>query len=151
MTINKKQLEAIKILGEYQMGKGVYICYDISPLIGFEHKESGTFIQNPFIDECGFGSVNPIEYYGEEFLNSDFLKIDFTDIEKYKNTEIIVLLDGEIEFEGMSYDFLEVNEYDMEVEEMILEATKNGISNTVRFSSGNWKVYTKGEWEKREE
>lgn len=150
MKVTKEQLEAIKILGEYQMEKSAYAYYDISPLIGFEQEESGIFIHNPFVDECAWSNVNPIEYYGEEFLNSDFMKIDVNDVEIYKNTEIIVFLDGEIEFEGMSYDFLEINEYNMEVEEMVFDAIRNNFGVGI-FSSGTWKVYTKEKWEKLKE
>lgn len=140
--ITQEQLEAIKILGEYQEGKAVYIYGNISSLVGFESEEHGTLIINPFLDECGWGNVNPIEYYGNEFLNSDFLKIDFNDIEKYKNTEIIAVCNGEKEFEGSSYDFLDINEYLEELEELVFEAINNKIA-TKMFPSGKWTVYTK--------
>lgn len=146
MKITEEQLEAIKILGEYQMAKGVYALYDISPLIGFENEESGIFIQNPFVDECSWFDVNPIEYYGEEFLNSDFLKIDFDDIEVYKNTKIIVFFHGRKVFEGMSYDLLDEKEYSVEIEEVVFDAIRNSFGFGV-FPSGVWKIYTKEKWE----
>lgn len=147
MKITEELLEAIKILGEYQMGKLVYASIDTSPLIGFENEESGTLIINPFLDDCGWATVNPIEYYGEEFLNSDFLKIDINTIGKYKETEIIAFCDCEKMFVGSSYDFLDANDYQEEVEAMVLEAVEKGYVK-INFFSGKWEIYTKEAYEK---
>lgn len=141
------KLDGIKILNDYQVEKGVYASCDINPLIGFEHKESGVFIHMPFVDECDFNSVNPIEYYGEVFLNSDFFKVENYDI--YRNTHIVVLCDRKEEFNGLSYDFLEVNEYNAEVENMVLEAVEKEYA-IAEFPSGTWEVFTIEEWERRE-
>ena len=32
-------------------------------------------ILNPFVDECDWYEVDPIEYYGELFLNSKFMDL----------------------------------------------------------------------------
>lgn len=146
--ISEEQLEAIKILGEYQMGKSVYINCDISPLIGFEHEESGVLIVNPFLDDMGWGTVNPIKYYGDEFLNSDYLKIDISDINKYKETEIIAFCDGEEEFVGSSYELLDIYEYVDVLEDTVLEAVKNGVAEK-QFTNGKWTIYTKEAYENR--
>ena len=42
-------------------------------LISFVY--DGIEITNPFVDETDRYSVDPVEYYGEAFLNSDFMKI----------------------------------------------------------------------------
>ena len=148
MNITEKQMEAIKILGEYQMGKGVYINLDINPLIGFEHEDSGVLIVNPFLDEMGWGEVNPIKYYGDEFLNSDFFKMDISDIDKYKETEVIAFCDGEEGFVGSSYELLDINEYVDVLEDAVLEAVKNGVAEK-QFTSGKWVIYTKEAYENR--
>lgn len=41
--------------------------------IHFDYK--GIHILDPFTDETGSFEVDPISYYGEAFLNSDFAKI----------------------------------------------------------------------------
>ena len=40
--------------------------------VGFEWQ--GFFITNPFKDETGRVEVDPVKYYGESFMNSDFAK-----------------------------------------------------------------------------
>jgi hypothetical protein len=35
----------------------------------------GIVIINPFTDESGINEVDPVKYYGDAFLNSDFAKI----------------------------------------------------------------------------
>ena len=42
-------------------------------LISFDYY--GMDITNPFVDESGIYEVDPIEYYGELFLESDFMKL----------------------------------------------------------------------------
>ena len=148
MTSLQDMLEAIKIFGEYQVGKAVYINLDINPLIGFEHEDSGVLIVNPFLDEMGWGEVNPIKYYGDEFLNSDFFKMDISDIDKYKETEVIAFCDGEEEFVGSSYELLDINEYVDVLEDAVLEAVKNGVAEK-QFTSGEWVIYTKEAYENR--
>lgn len=146
IRLSEEQLEVIRILGDYQMGKSVYISCDINPLIGFEHEESGVLIVNPFLDESGWGTVNPIDYYGDEFLKSDFLKVNVVDIAKYRETEIIAFCDGEEEFVGSSYELLDIYEYVDVLEDAVLEAVKNGVVEK-QFTNGKWVIYTKEAYE----
>ena len=142
----KDKIESLRAFGEYQIIKNVFGGLDTSPMIGFEHKESGVFIINPFLDECGELDVHPIEYYGEEFLNSDFMKVDLGNMNKYKDVKIIAFMDNELEYEGSSIEFLDINEFQCEVEEAIFEVIENGYSER-EFTSGNWKFYTKEQYE----
>ena len=142
----KDKVESLKTFGEYQIRKNVYASLDTSPLIGFEHKESGVFIVNPFTDECDWNKVHPIEYYGEEFLNSDFMRLDLGNMKKYEDTEIVAFMDGELEYEGSSLDFLDINEFQCEVEEAIFETIENGCCQK-EFTSGTWTFYTREEYE----
>ena len=45
---------------------------DSSGMMGFEFDE--IHIINPFITECGRFDVEPVEYYGKAFLQSEFCK-----------------------------------------------------------------------------
>ena len=52
-----------------------YKCFtdgniDSGRIMGFEYQ--GMHIINPFITECGRFNVNPVDYYGEAFLQSEF-------------------------------------------------------------------------------
>lgn len=50
---------------------GLRMSLGISELVSFRHNT--TFITDPFRDESSIQEVDPIEYYGDAFLNSDFL------------------------------------------------------------------------------
>lgn len=122
----KKQLDNIRILGEYQIHKGVYMNFGISEMISFMYDD--IMVINPFTDECDMFNVNPITYYKELFMNSDFMKKikENTDMKKYLNTEIIVFKNNNKIFEGWSYDFLDENEYKQEIEEIVFMALERG-------------------------
>lgn len=143
----KDKIENLKAFGEYQIRKNVYASLDTSYLIGFEHKESGVFIINPFVDECAWSEVHPIEYYKEEFLNSDFMRADLGNMKKYEDVEIIAFMDGKLEYKGSSLEFLDINEFQHEVEEAIFETIEKGCCQK-ELTSGTWTFYTKEEYDK---
>ena len=69
--LNKREIRMFKAFCETQlmaMGEGMEFDY-----ISFEY--NGTEILNPFIDEYDWYEVDPIEYYGEYFLNSKFMDL----------------------------------------------------------------------------
>lgn len=70
--LNETQLKVIKLIGDIGnemmfSGQGVS-----SNILGFYWNE--IFIVQPFLDDVGDEEVDPIEFYGETFLNSDFVK-----------------------------------------------------------------------------
>ena len=151
MLITKElqnKLEEIKIFGKYQMAKNQCAC----PSISFEHTESGVDIINPFIDECGWGEVNPIEYYGEEFLNSDFLKVDLGNTNKYVNTPIFVketacVIGVCFEYETDTYNYLYMYDFDAMVERAIFKVIERG-SVILIHDGKEVEIYTKTEYDK---
>lgn len=68
-------LSLARVLGELQVDEFNEADGDTSEMIGFE-SESGTWVINPFVSECQRFSENPVEYYGQSFLSSDFTNID---------------------------------------------------------------------------
>ncbi|QUH21901.1 hypothetical protein [Alkaliphilus sp. B6464] len=73
ITLTIKQLKIIKRLGELQSNIMNEIGHCTDSMISFLHE--GMCIVNPFIDDTGrFDISNPIEFYGDNFLNSDFIK-----------------------------------------------------------------------------
>lgn len=72
--LNEMQLKVIKVIGDLQFkmssyGYG-YIGEDV--FVGFHW--NGVYIVQPFFNESGTHDVDPIKYYKEDFLNSDFIK-----------------------------------------------------------------------------
>lgn len=47
---------------------------DYSDIIHFLNDDD-CIITNPFLDESGSYEVDPVEYYGESFLNSEFMNM----------------------------------------------------------------------------
>lgn len=144
----QNKLDKIKVFGEYQMAKNV--C--TSPSIGFEHEESGVTIINPFIDECGWEEVHPISYYGEDFLNSGFMKIELNNVDKYKNTDIIAiekdcLKNTCLEYETDSYNFLYIYDFDVEIEKAVFNTIDNGYTQ-IQYDNKIIELYTLNEYHK---
>jgi hypothetical protein len=69
-----REINLIKQLGETQ-SQLLECTGDLSSMIHFKFNES--MIVNPFVDKDGFVAVDPIEYYGDIFLNSDFVKTSY--------------------------------------------------------------------------
>lgn len=74
MKINEK-LNKVDILLLYKLSKENYneSMYINKGVLGFEYEDA--FISNPFVDEVAFEIVNPIVYYGNDFLESDFINL----------------------------------------------------------------------------
>ena len=69
--LNKREIRMFKAFCETQLmalSEGADFDY-----ISFEY--DGIEILNPFVDECEWYEVDPIEYYGELFLNSKFMDL----------------------------------------------------------------------------
>ena len=56
---------------------------------------------------------------------------------------IKVINDGEQVFEGAAQEFLEINEGDECIEDMVMEARECGYSTAV-FFSGKWEIFRAG-------
>lgn len=72
--LNEREINILKSFSFYQftlLSEGLISDKDLK--LQFEYEN--TVISNPFVDECGMYEVDPVEYYGEAFINSDFLKI----------------------------------------------------------------------------
>lgn len=58
----------------------MYIQDNLTDTIGFQYNSiisfsyNGQSIINPVLDESGRFDVDPIEYYGKDFLDSEFIK-----------------------------------------------------------------------------
>ena len=78
--MNKKEMKIIKFstrqiireIGELQTNITDEIGYIPESMIRFEHEEHE--IINPFVDESGSHEVDPVSYYGDSFLNSEWKK-----------------------------------------------------------------------------
>lgn len=69
--LSKREMKMFKAFCETQLialSEGADFDY-----ISFEY--DGIDILNPFVDECDWYEVDPIEYYGELFLNSKFMDL----------------------------------------------------------------------------
>lgn len=69
--LSKREIKMFKAFCETQLmalSEGIDFDY-----ISFEY--DGIDILNPFVDECDLYEVDPIEYYGELFLNSKFMDL----------------------------------------------------------------------------
>lgn len=65
-------MEVVKILADFQTQLVAELGTElIQSLITFEHDE--VIIYNPFLDETMRKEVDPIEYYGESFLKSEWV------------------------------------------------------------------------------
>ena len=72
--MDEKRLLRIKSIGEIQEYYFKYIRGHKVGMIGF-FSDDWIYIINPFKSENLKENVDPIDYYGEIFLNSDFLSI----------------------------------------------------------------------------
>ena len=72
-NVSEEQLSRIKEVGDKQLQIFDETGEYPEDAIMFEFE--GIDIINPFLDEMGTDEVDPVEYYGEAFLNSDFMKI----------------------------------------------------------------------------
>ena len=68
--MDKKEL--IKSIADLQTNIADEIGYTPETMIRFNHE--GHEIINPFIDESGTYEVDPVSYYGDSFLNSEWKK-----------------------------------------------------------------------------
>ena len=69
--LSKREIKLLKAFCEGQMlsaSEGIEFNY-----ISFEYE--GIEILNPFVDECDMYEVDPIEYYGNYFLESKFMEL----------------------------------------------------------------------------
>lgn len=75
MKLTKEQLERLKKIGDLQAAIMNEIGYTPKSMISFstEHYH----VIHPTLSECSSYKVDPIEYYGEDFLKSRFM--DFID------------------------------------------------------------------------
>lgn len=69
--LNETQLKVIKLIGD--ISTEISKNEQSDKIIGFYWNNK--FIVQPFIDVCSGAEVNPIEFYGEDFLNSSFIEI----------------------------------------------------------------------------
>ena len=76
LKLTKKDILVLEKIGDLQMyiqdNLTDSIEYKYENLISFSYKEQS--IINPVLDETGRFEVDPIEYYGNNFLNSDFIE-----------------------------------------------------------------------------
>lgn len=71
--LTEREIKILKRFSELQLD---VLSEDINEninLISFDYH--GMNIVNPFVDDCGCYDVDPVEYYGELFLDSDFIKL----------------------------------------------------------------------------
>lgn len=76
-------MDIIKRLGELQIEMFNETHEDTSYYIGFVNEKEDVYVINPFYDTTVRFNVDPIEEYGDEFLNSDFVKL----AKKYYNED----------------------------------------------------------------
>ena len=68
--MDKKQL--MKSIADLQASIADEIGFTPETMIRFNHEEHE--IINPFIDESGSHEVDPVSYYGDSFLSSEWKK-----------------------------------------------------------------------------
>lgn len=85
VDLNMLDMNKIRQIGEKQMEDVHNNKENYDTLIYFEYQ--GIDVVNPFMDETSKKVVNPIEYYGDAFLNSDFAK--FTKIPNWNEVKEI--------------------------------------------------------------
>ena len=68
-------MDIIEELGNLQIDMVNETGEDTSEFIGFINKSEDIWVINPFYDTTLRFKVDPIKEYGDEFLNSDFIKI----------------------------------------------------------------------------
>lgn len=73
MQLSTKYIARIKALAEKQYNDFIN-GEPIDNMVGFVFCD--TLIINPFISENGMEDVDPIEYYGESFLKSEFCTME---------------------------------------------------------------------------
>lgn len=71
--LTKREIKALEKFSDLQLNVLGLDGYEELKLTSFMYH--GTEIANPFVEETGSYSVDPVEYYGEDFLKSDFMKI----------------------------------------------------------------------------
>lgn len=73
MQLSEKQLARLEEKGWEQVGIVDKLGYTPEHIIQFSTEDR--VIIHPTMTECLRESVNPVEYYGEAFLQSDFMKL----------------------------------------------------------------------------
>ena len=73
--LNENKILKLKEFCETQYNKFNENGYEDFEFVTFEF--DGMSIINPFLDYTGMFEVDPVEEYGDSFLNSDFLKMNF--------------------------------------------------------------------------
>ena len=71
MKLTVEQLERLEKLGDFQTEMVTKQKLTPQSMIGFETAHS--YIIHPTRSECTMYKVDPVEYYGEAFLNSHFM------------------------------------------------------------------------------
>lgn len=72
--LNDRELNALKNFCSLQFTLMGELGGDDTNFVSFKD-ESGVNIVNPFIDNCGIFEVDPVEHYGDDFLNSEFMNL----------------------------------------------------------------------------
>lgn len=71
MKLSKKQLELLEKIGDLQMNIANEIGETPNSFVAFEHE--GTHVIHPTRSECSRFEVDPVDYYGQNFLRSAFM------------------------------------------------------------------------------
>lgn len=70
-VLTNREIRLMKQLGIMQL-KALEYEDDYTDIISFQFE--GMTIANPFVEESDYAEIDPVEYYGKVFLNSDFMK-----------------------------------------------------------------------------
>lgn len=71
--LTQREIKALEKFSDLQLNILGLDGFEELGLISFKYHE--TDIVNPFVEETGSYSVDPVEYYGDNFLKSNFMKI----------------------------------------------------------------------------
>lgn len=71
MKLTTEQLERLEKLGDFQTEMASKKGFSVKSVIGFE--ANNCYIIHPTRSECNMHKVDPVEYYGESFLKSQFM------------------------------------------------------------------------------
>jgi len=73
--LEEKVMIEVRKIAEEQWDHFMTTGIELPNTLTFVHSKSGIAICNPFIDETGRFDVDPVEYYGNDFLESDIVKV----------------------------------------------------------------------------
>lgn len=80
--LNDREVTMLKNFCNMQFNLMHELGGEDEPFISFK-SEGGINIVSPFFDECGTYEVDPVECYGDDFLNSKFMDLFKEDIVKF--------------------------------------------------------------------